>query len=115
VTGPTAEVTCFARDPDGDVYLVRLDDLDHMHHWAVPARVVVDARADRTPPLPVLAQLVLLRRRLRAAGGDLVLAASPATAASLLSTGLHWVMPAGDDLSGAVDAVRRAAGPSTRR
>ena len=95
------------RGPDDDVFVMPLSDLDRTRGWHLPALVVVDATRDDAPPLPVIAHLVMLRRRLRAAGGNLVVASSPAVAAMLRGNGLHWAVPCCDDLSGAVAAVRR--------
>jgi hypothetical protein len=102
-------------DPDDDVYVLPLGDLGDVRGWHVPARVVVDATHDDAPTLAVLAQIVLLRRRLRAAGGDLVIAASPSTAAALRSAGLHWAVSCRHDLSSALAIVRRAAGTTRPR
>lgn len=95
-------------DPDDDVFVMPMSDLDRARGWHLRALVVVDATRDDAPPLPVLAQLVMLRRRLRAAGGNLVVAASPGVASMLRGNGLHWAVPCCDDLSGAMAAVRRS-------
>jgi hypothetical protein len=100
-----------ASDPDDDVFVLPLSDLDRARGWHLPALVVVDATRADAPSLPVLAHLVMLRRRLRAAGGNLVVAASPAVAAMLRGNGLHWAVPSCDDLTGAMAAVRRTARP----
>ena len=101
-----ADTSAIGADPDDDVYVVPLADIVDIRGWHVPARVVIDATGDDPPSLPVLAQIVLVRRRLRAAGGDVVIAASPETAAVLRSTGLHWAVPCWQDVSSAVDAMR---------
>lgn len=92
---------------DDDVHVVRLSDLNQLRGRHVSALVVIDATRDDPPTLPQLAQIVLLRRRLRGAGGDLVIAASPATAALLRGSGLHWTVPCCLDVSVAIAAVRR--------
>lgn len=89
-----------------EIYVLPLTDLERVRGWHVPALVVVDAAEDVTPTLAMLARLVLLRRRLRAAGGNLVVVASPAVAEALRSNGLHWAIPMCDELSQARDAVR---------
>jgi hypothetical protein len=99
----------FRREPHDDVLVLRLSDLSRARGWHLPALVVVDATIDDAPSLPVLAHLVMIRRRLRAAGGNLVVAASPAVAGMLRGNGLHWAVPACDDLTGAIAAVRRTA------
>lgn len=99
-------LSTIGRDPADDVYVVHPSELDAMRGWHVAARVVVDYTADQVPTLPMLAQVVLLRRRLRAAGGDVVIAANPQTAALLRSSGLHWAVPCCYDLSSAVEALR---------
>jgi len=95
------------RDPDNDVFVLRMSDLDRARGWHVSALVVVDATRDEAPALPVLAQIVMLRRRLRAGGGNLVVAASPDVAGVLRGSGLHWAVPCRTDLTGAIAAVRQ--------
>jgi hypothetical protein len=87
-----------------DVYVVDVADLADMRNWHVPARVVIDARSEE-PAAAALAQIVVLRRRLRASGGDLAVAASPTTASALRCTGLHWVISCCDDVSAAISAM----------
>jgi hypothetical protein len=93
-------------DVDNDVYVVRLADLEHLRGWHVPALVVVDATRDPVPAPSVLAQMVVVRRRLCAAGGSLVVAASPDVAGRLRGSGLHRAVPCCADLVGALAAVR---------
>jgi hypothetical protein len=90
-----------------DTYVVRLADIPQMRDWHVTASVVVDATLDAAPSRQQLAQIVVLRRRLRAAGGNLVVAANADTADALRATGLHWAVPCHSDLSIALTAVRR--------
>jgi len=101
------EPAAIAVGNDDDIHILRLPDLDHAHGWQQTARVVIDATDDAAPSLPALARIVRLRRRLRDAGGDLVVAASPAVTDLLRSNGLHWVIPCRDDLASALSAVRQ--------
>lgn len=68
--------------------------------------VVVDATASPAP-LPLLARTVRLRRLLKAAGGDLMLAAGSATAAELRRSGLDRSLPCRPDVATALNAIRR--------
>jgi hypothetical protein len=90
---------------DGDVLVVpvtRLGDVRGLDGELV----VVDATASPTP-LPLLARTARLRRRLKAAGGELILAAGPATAAELHRSGLDRSLPCRPDVPSALTAIRR--------
>lgn len=99
---------------DTDVYVMQIGDVPQLRGWHVPALVVIDATRDPAPSLTALAQIVLVRRRLRAAGGNLVVAASPAVAGLLRSTGLDWAIPCCSDLTAALVAVRQRGRISTQ-
>jgi hypothetical protein len=95
---------------DDDVYVIQPADLPQMRGWHVPARVVLDATRNEPLPGHVLAQVVVLRRRLKAAGGELIVAAGPETARGLCRNGVHWAVPCHEDLSVALDAARQHNG-----
>ncbi|HET6909244.1 MAG TPA: hypothetical protein VFH54_07905 [Mycobacteriales bacterium] len=91
---------------DGDVRVVpvtRLSDVRALDGELV----VVDATA-LPAPLPLLARTVRLRRVLKAAGGELLLAAGPATSAELHRSGLDRSLPCRPDVTSAVAAIRTA-------
>lgn len=91
---------------DGDVRVVpvtRLGDVRALDGELV----VVDATASPAP-LPLLARTVRLRRVIKAAGGELLLAAGPATSAELHRSGLDRSLPCRPDVPSAVAAIRRS-------
>ena len=87
------------------VTVLDLDDLSRTVRFPRGSRVVVDATAPGEVSLPSLAAIVRWRRRLRAGGGNLVVAADGAVAAALTRTGLHWVLPHRPTVDDAVAAV----------
>jgi len=95
-----------APDPTtaADVQVLKAENLN-LNGARLGRRVVVDATGISAPSLPWLARLVHLRRKLRAHGGDLLLAANSATARQLWTSGLVKVLPARDDVPTAVAAL----------
>lgn len=69
-----------------------------------PVRLVVDS-LEQPPTLPALAKIVVIRRRLRASGGDLVLAGGPETVELLQRYGLQWALPCEVSLDDAAEAL----------
>jgi hypothetical protein len=67
------------------------------------ANLVVDATVDA--PVSLLARAVRVRRRLRACGGDLVVAAGPRTVDVLRRTGLDRCLPTRPNIKAAVGAL----------
>ena len=69
-----------------------------------PATVIIDT-ADQPPPLRVIIRMVVLRRRLRACGGNLVLVAGPATVEVISRAGLQCSIPCYDSVVTATRAL----------
>jgi len=109
-TASAAKSRPAAVEEDHDVYVIQPSDLPRMRGWHVPARVVVDATREEHLTRQTLAQIVVLRRRLKAAGGELILAASTRTAQRLCGYGVHWAVPCHEDLSIAMETARRDHG-----
>lgn len=91
--------------PKPSTLVVRLDRLARRGRLlADPVAVIVDADSD-TPPLDVLARMVVVRRRIRACGGDLVLVAGPATVNLLHRLGLQNSIPCYDNIEAGARAL----------
>jgi len=69
-----------------------------------PAALIVDA-THRPPPLQALVRILLLRRSMRACGGDLVLVAGPETADLLRRSGLDRSIPCHHNTAAAAHAL----------
>lgn len=87
------------------VQVLTADQIMTSRTWPSAARIVVDATGGHPPSYAMLARMVHIRRELRAAGGDLVLAADPTSAALLRSSGLHRHIPFRSDVVTAMAAV----------
>jgi hypothetical protein len=97
VTQPSADtradlVVAAARSPR-PVTVLRVEELAGLRRPPPGSRIVVDATRAQDSYLPALATAVRWRRRLRASGGTLVIAADDAVTAALTRTGLRWVLP----------------------
>lgn len=68
---------------------------------------MVDASDHELIPIRDLARLAVLRRRIKACGGDLVVIAGTETAGLLRRYRLEQAVPCQSDLSAAVDALNR--------
>lgn len=78
----------------------------------------MDATGGHPPSYAMLARMVHIRRELRAAGGDLVLAADSTSAALLRSRGLHRHISFRSDLvtaMAALDSSSRCSGVTQTR
>jgi hypothetical protein len=86
----------------GAVQVLPVGQLKTIEEWPAGTRLVVDATWAGAPSLPMLARVARVCRQVRAAGGDLVLAASAATVELLRSSGLHKTIPYRADVSTAL-------------
>jgi len=93
-------------DEGAVISVVPLDDLSIGRSLRPSTRVVVQATGRGMPRLHLIAKLVVLRRLLRAEGGDLILAVDGEAAAALRRRGLHWAVPCHGDLSEAMRSLR---------
>ncbi len=89
----TSAATFAPQGPAPSVTVLRIDRLTDVRRVPRGSRVVVDATHAPDGCLPALASAVRWRRRLRAGGGTLVLAANDVVTAALSRTGLRWVLP----------------------
>lgn len=84
------------------VQVLTVSQLMTIDEWSAGTRLVVDATWVDAPSLPMLARVARVCRQVRAAGGDLILAASAATVELLRSSGLHKTIPYRADVSTAL-------------
>ena len=88
------------------IRVIPLEAVSIRHTVRPLTHVLVQAGGRGTPRRPTIAKLVVLRRLLRAEGGDLVLAADADVACALRRRGLHWVIPCDEDRSDVVGTTR---------
>lgn len=99
-------ITTAWHDETAVITVVALEDISIGRSLRPSTRVVVQATGRGMPRLYIIAKLVVLRRLLRAEGGDLILAVDAEAAATLRRRGLHWAVPCHGDLSDAMRSLR---------
>lgn len=98
-------------DPSSNppIQVVPLDLLrNQSRRFDARVRVVVDA-SDQVLPIPDLARLAVLRRRVRACGGDLIVVAGSETASLLRRHRLAQAVPCEGSVAAAIGALTDSA------
>lgn len=93
----------------GPLQVLTVEQVMTVQGWQSGTTIVVDATGEGSLSVVVQARLVHVRRELRAAGGDLVLAVDPSTAAWLRNSGLHRTLAHWGDVPTAIAALEAAS------